>query len=295
MNTRKSAIMDISNKDKPTNVHEEKVEISDEPFVCRFCDKSFTTKFDFVYHTGHHHLAYQSHEEFLRFLTPIEISNRVRNPMDQKTWKCEKMTVSSSSENNFQCKFCDEIFISKTVLSSHMRRHYGYICRSSPKILSYQESKQLRIRVKPPYKCEVCGKSYVFIASFNRHIKTHSKATGQADQDSAQVHKPVELINLTDETENLLYYGGSSSIEHASSTKWIQAIFQGIKRQGPKANCFDELRPHCAICLENPQFFNMEAFSCHVESEHCMNLEEYGRVWPFKLADNPEIEVIYVL
>uniref|UniRef100_A0A8D9EV88 Zinc finger protein 26 n=1 Tax=Cacopsylla melanoneura TaxID=428564 RepID=A0A8D9EV88_9HEMI len=68
-------------------------------------------------------------------------------------------------EKKFECHHCNMKFSSKFFVSEHINTHTGY----------------------KPYKCQICGKTYGNIKSYNTHMKRHKQEAGQLKPE--EIHK----------------------------------------------------------------------------------------------------------
>lgn len=184
----------------------------------------------------------------------------------------------------------------------------------------HSEDKNASIECDKPFKCGKCDKSYVLRYSLNIHtLLIHEKIHRTLpEQDFQLSFDPKTLQSTKSAWKFAIPCGGESSSAQTQEAETALAeddIYEILSEehekrktnmdvemddqflQQPKRSDIyvDYVGPNCEICLDKPDYESIEALSEHVETEHCMNLEQYGRVWPFKMPDKPDQEVIYVL
>ncbi|XP_078040166.1 uncharacterized protein LOC144471720 [Augochlora pura] len=118
--------------------------------------------------------------------------------------RLKKAEDSDKSERIFfMCYLCDKEFLSKNVLREHMHSH-----EEVRKALSLRksiekpekDSERCSLTKSPPSgkrsnKCPYCGKQYIYIISFSKHLKKHEKEKEEAKEELL----PLEISFHEDE------------------------------------------------------------------------------------------------
>ena len=181
----------------------------------------------------------------------------------------------------------------------------------------HSEENNASIECDKPFKCDMCDKSYVLRYSLNIHaLLIHEKIHRTVPEQEFQLSFDMKTLQSTKSAWKFaIPCGGESSSAQTQEAEMCLAEDDNYEiwseeheksetnmdvemdDQQPKRSDIyvDHVGPNCEICLDKPDYESIEALSEHVETEHCMNLEQYGRVWPFKMPDKPDQEVIYVL
>ncbi|XP_076282106.1 uncharacterized protein LOC143209818 isoform X2 [Lasioglossum baleicum] len=124
----------------------------------------------------------------------LNLSSRLKKAEDSDKW--EKIF--------FMCYLCDKEFLSKNVLREHMHSH-----EEVREVLSLRKSVEKpekdvercnNLTKLPPSgkrsnKCPYCGKQYIYIISFSKHLKKHEKEKEEAKEESL----PLEISFHEDE------------------------------------------------------------------------------------------------
>ncbi|XP_055845291.1 gastrula zinc finger protein XlCGF8.2DB-like [Episyrphus balteatus] len=139
----------------------------------QICDQTFESQFE--------------HEEHL----PIHTNDLTFQCVDcPKAFQTEEMlffhsAIHSRRDDNFECNHCDQIFVKKRYLESHLKYHLGtnlFPCKECGK--SSRTARQLKIHMlthtsKREHICEVCGKSY----RLRHHLIVHQKQKHENKRD----------------------------------------------------------------------------------------------------------------
>ncbi|XP_043516973.1 zinc finger protein 26-like [Frieseomelitta varia] len=115
--------------------------------------------------------------------------------------RLKKDQSSDQSEKIFLCYLCDKEFLSKNVLKEHMHSH-----EEVRKVLSLKrtpdtpQKDSYNVAKSPPSgkrsnKCPYCGKQYIYITSFSKHLKKHEREKEEGKEDSM----PLEISFHEDE------------------------------------------------------------------------------------------------
>ncbi|CAK9802662.1 hypothetical protein ANTQUA_LOCUS3417, partial [Anthophora quadrimaculata] len=96
--------------------------------------------------------------------------------------RLRKAQASDKSEKIFfLCYLCDKEFLSKNVLKEHMYSHEEVRkTLSLKKTLETSQKNTCNLAKSPPSgkrsnKCPYCGKQYIYIISFSKHLKKHER------------------------------------------------------------------------------------------------------------------------
>ena len=115
--------------------------------------------------------------------------------------RLKKDQSSDQSEKIFLCYLCDKEFLSKNVLKEHMHSH-----EEVRKVLSLKrtpdtpQKDSCNVAKSPPSgkrsnKCPYCGKQYIYITSFSKHLKKHEREKEEGKEESM----PLEISFHEDE------------------------------------------------------------------------------------------------
>lgn len=127
--------------------------------------------------------------------------------------RLKKAQADKTEKIFFMCYLCDKQFLSKNVLKEHMHSH-----EEVRKALSLKKTPEKPQKVQtnisatktPPSgkkanKCPYCGKEYLYIISFTKHIKQHEREREEAKED------PMPLEISFHEDEHSLDFDGNNS------------------------------------------------------------------------------------
>ncbi|XP_024889851.1 zinc finger protein 91-like [Temnothorax curvispinosus] len=140
----------------------------------------------------------------------LNLSSRLKKAQSDKT---EKIF--------FMCYLCDKQFLSKNVLKEHMHSH-----EEVRKTLSLKKTPEKPQKVQasasaktPPSgkkanKCPYCGKEYLYINSFTKHIKQHEREREEAKEDPM----PLE-ISFHEDEHSLDFDSGNRSDSECKKRK----------------------------------------------------------------------------
>ncbi|XP_035723992.1 zinc finger protein 845-like [Vespa mandarinia] len=115
--------------------------------------------------------------------------------------RLKRAQADRSEKIYFMCYLCDKQFLSKNVLKEHMHSHEEIRRALSLKKVPEKSSKVSNTSPKMPpsgkraNKCPYCGKEYLYIISFSKHLKQHEKEKENAKEDSM----PLEISFHEDE------------------------------------------------------------------------------------------------
>ncbi|XP_012542969.2 zinc finger protein 26 isoform X2 [Monomorium pharaonis] len=115
--------------------------------------------------------------------------------------RLKKAQADKAEKIFFMCYLCDKQFLSKSVLKEHMHSHEEVRKTLSLKKTPEKPQKVQTSVVKTPpsgkkaNKCPYCGKEYLYIISFTKHIKQHEREREEAKEESM----PLEISFHEDE------------------------------------------------------------------------------------------------
>lgn len=127
--------------------------------------------------------------------------------------RLKKVQADKAEKIFFMCYLCDKQFLSKSVLKEHMHSHEEVRKTLSLKKTPEKPQKVQTSVVKTPpsgkkaNKCPYCGKEYLYIISFTKHIKQHEREREEAKED------PMPLEISFHEDENSLDFDNGNKSE----------------------------------------------------------------------------------
>ncbi|XP_029039600.2 zinc finger protein 26-like [Osmia bicornis bicornis] len=129
-------------------------------------------------------------------------------------------TVEPSDKSDkvfFLCYLCDKEFLSKSVLKEHMHSHEEVRKALSLKKPSETPEKSVcNVAKSPPSgkrsnKCPYCGKQYIYIISYSKHLKKHEREKEEGKED------PMPLEISFHEDEHSLDLEDYEDAQHSNS------------------------------------------------------------------------------
>lgn len=158
----------------------------------------------------------------------------------------------------FMCYLCDRQFMAKDVLKEHMYSHEEV--KKNLLVSKKQTDKPLKTPEKPktdsasltlskpqssgkqPNTCPHCGKEYLYVISFNKHLKQHEK---EKKKEMKEEPMPLE-VSFKEDEESLDYDGYACNSAVGSESEGETAVKQeedvSIKTESMKnslAKCND--------------------------------------------------------
>ncbi|XP_072766934.1 uncharacterized protein [Anoplolepis gracilipes] len=127
--------------------------------------------------------------------------------------RLKKAQADKAEKIFFMCYLCDKQFLSKSVLKEHMHSHEEVRKALSLKKTPEKPQKvqtNISVMKTPPSgkkanKCPYCGKEYLYINSFTKHIKQHEREREETKED------PMPLEISFHEDEHSLDFDGNNS------------------------------------------------------------------------------------
>ncbi|XP_015174712.1 PREDICTED: zinc finger protein 91 isoform X1 [Polistes dominula] len=173
--------------------------------------------------------------------------------------RLKKAQADKSEKVYFMCYLCDKQFLSKNVLKEHMHSHEEIrralslkkVPEKSPKVSN--TSPKMPPSGKRPNKCSYCGKEYLYIISFNKHLKRHEKEKENAKDDSM----PLEISFHED--ENSLGFDNHSNSQHSD--------YECRKRTKGEEESYNENEEDDQETDKHRKKSHLEIFECNKCSE----------------------------
>ncbi|XP_076685347.1 uncharacterized protein LOC143377672 [Andrena cerasifolii] len=117
-------------------------------------------------------------------------------------------TSDKSEKIFFMCYLCDKEFLSKNVLKEHMHSHEEVRkALSLKKTIEKPQKSVCNIAKLPPSgkrsnKCPYCGKQYIYIISFSKHLKKHEREKEETKEElmplEISFHEDDHSLDLDD-------------------------------------------------------------------------------------------------
>ncbi|KAH0548426.1 zinc finger protein 26-like isoform X2 [Cotesia glomerata] len=164
----------------------------------------------------------------------------------------------------FMCHICDEEFLSKDLLKEHLHSHEEVKQRLSmkktPEKVSQKNVSPIKSQPpsgKKPNKCPYCGKEYLYVISFKKHIKQHQKNDDElkegnndsiyqddnsADSNNFDNNDTFEVI--ADDKQNMEEYNDNDNYNELSNHHDYQVDKQKCNICGLEFNSLDKLKNH---------------------------------------------------
>lgn len=114
--------------------------------------------------------------------------------------RLKRAQADKSEKIYFMCYLCDKQFLSKSVLKEHMHSHEEIRRALSLKKVPEKSQKIHNTSPKMPpsgkraNKCPYCGKEYLYVISFSKHLKQHEK-----EKETKEESMPLEISFHEDE------------------------------------------------------------------------------------------------
>ncbi|KAG7199544.1 hypothetical protein KM043_014155 [Ampulex compressa] len=175
--------------------------------------------------------------------------------------RLKKAQADKSEKVFFMCYLCDKQFLSKNVLKEHMHSHEEVRRALSLKKTPEKPQKTTATVTKMPpsgkraNKCPYCGKEYLYIISFSKHLKQHEREKEESKEDPM----PLEISFHEDEH--------SLDFNHCNSSRYSDLENRKRSRRentGDEDNDGDDQDEYEKEKLRKRR---METFSCDKCSE----------------------------
>ncbi|KAK3511213.1 hypothetical protein QTP70_032544 [Hemibagrus guttatus] len=153
-----------------------KLHLSQRPFCCSICDKSFTIKFNLLKHLKLHAGEKPFHCSHCgkTFTQLFNLTSHLRIHTGEKPYLCSQCGKSFSQasklkthlrihtgEKPYTCGTCEKRFSDSSTLNKHQRTHTG----------------------EKPYRCSTCGKSFGQSAHLMKHRRSHNRKSSKGSSD----------------------------------------------------------------------------------------------------------------
>ncbi|XP_060755309.1 uncharacterized protein LOC132866513 isoform X2 [Neoarius graeffei] len=171
--SKKTRVRDVEAQDSKRRCEA----LSERPFRCSVCDKSFTLEFNLLKHTKLHTGEKPFHCDHCgkTFTQLFNLTSHQR---------------THSREKPFLCSQCGKSFSQTSKLKTHLRIHTGekpYVCVTCGKRFSDSStlSKHRRTHTgEKPYPCVTCGKCFRQSAHLAKHYRTHNRKSSSFKRSS---------------------------------------------------------------------------------------------------------------
>lgn len=193
----------------------------------------------------------------------LNLSSRLKQSQPEKTEKVYYM-----------CYICDKHFLAKGVLKEHMHSHEEV--RKVISLIKVPEKSQKSVVPSPtkhspsgkqPNKCPYCGKEYLYVISYNKHLKQHEN-----EKDDTKVEPMPLEVSFHEDDNTLDFHNYDNSYdsdpdyddegEEHSCVKCDEIL--GTKKALDKHMVRHEILK-CSIC--EVEIEGLEAFKTH-RSQH---------------------------
>ncbi|XP_015512877.2 zinc finger protein 808-like [Neodiprion lecontei] len=184
-----------------------------------------------------------------------------------------KQSQSTKAEKvYYMCYICDKHFLSKGVLKEHMHSHEEV--RKVMSLVKVPEKTQkvtLQTKHSPsgkqPNKCPYCGKEYLYVISYNKHLKQHENEKEDGKED------PMPLEVSFHEDENTLDFDNYDNSNDSDPDYNEDSDDHNCEKCEERFNGKKALEKHmikhemlkCSVC--NEEFEELEVFKNH-RSQH---------------------------
>uniref|UniRef100_A0A8C7UM62 C2H2-type domain-containing protein n=1 Tax=Oncorhynchus mykiss TaxID=8022 RepID=A0A8C7UM62_ONCMY len=180
---------------KPLKKHYLDVHKFSGPFLCTYCEKSYTELSDLVRHERTHTLPYQCSHCPKKFKSSTTLAEHERIHTGEKClcWECGKGFINITTALvshvkichagvRYPCTYCGKLFLSMSSLTRHDLIHTQerpFKCTESECGKGFRSPKELRVHMRyhtgeRPYKCKICGKGFTQNCYITRHMRTHT-------------------------------------------------------------------------------------------------------------------------
>lgn len=186
--------------------------------------------------------------------------------------RLKQVQMEKSEKVYYLCYLCEKQFVSKEVLKEHMHSHeevrqtLSVGKKTADKVLKTPEKLENASPTlykppssgKRPSTCPHCGKEYLYIISYNKHLKQHEKEKNNVKVETMPLevsfHEDDDALNFHDYENNPTADSDSDDEEKSEETE------EQVKKVAKKITLLK-----CNVCDE--EFFDMEKLKDH-RSKH---------------------------
>lgn len=177
--------------------HSKTVHNSDEfSFPCNLCNQSFTRPHNLLRHKETRHAEgekkyvcefcnrkFGRQDIFASHLRLIHGKNKSDSEDSDSVYQCSSCkkfftklhNYMKHQKGNLTCTKCSETFACKRSLRNHLNKRHSVTCSICGKMCpSKQQMYAHKLTHAPKFKCEYCGKGFVWESQFTVHLATHT-------------------------------------------------------------------------------------------------------------------------
>ncbi|KAB7506240.1 Zinc finger and SCAN domain-containing protein 2 [Armadillidium nasatum] len=138
----------------------------EKKYVCEFCNRKFGRQDIFASHLRLIHGKNKSDSED---------SDSVYQCSSCKKFFTKLHNYMKHQKGNLTCTKCSETFACKRSLRNHLNKRHSVTCSICGKMCpSKQQMYAHKLTHAPKFKCEYCGKGFVWESQFTVHLATHT-------------------------------------------------------------------------------------------------------------------------
>ncbi|XP_051163931.1 zinc finger protein Xfin-like isoform X2 [Leptopilina boulardi] len=213
--------------------------------------------------------------------------------------RLKKTQEDKSEKVFFMCYLCDKEFLSKGILKEHMHSHEEVrrtlslkkIDNKSPKTIVQQKSlstqkvpvtpQKTPVPLKMPpsgkkaNKCPYCGKEYLYIISFNKHLKQHEKEKGVKKREFMTSTED----NFPDDDDSVDYIENVNSIHNFETS--VEDVNDSESDNDKESEiyqcdkCPEKFNNKRSLHKHGVKHINLKCSVCDVEYESLEKLSEH--------------------
>ncbi|XP_065221875.1 zinc finger protein Xfin-like [Planococcus citri] len=166
--------IDVADEDNIEEEEEEEEEEHDENETastdryCRLCDKSFTTKGNFIRHR--------------RCVHKVDVTDE-DNIGEEQHDENETVRVNENGEKEYSCTDCDRVFTNYRGLNGHRQMHQMYTCSEcDEKFTNLRLYNTHRETQCLQFKCDKCDRTFKSARALGGHKPTHYGEKGKENE-----------------------------------------------------------------------------------------------------------------